>query len=149
MTNGNHDGDPWWWLIGITAAAWLCGLLTGCTSPKHVTVPEYHTEYITKRDTLMTQDTLILRDSVTVYFKGDTVYKEKYALRDRYKYVYKATTDTLIKTDSVRVPYPIEARLTKWQKAKMTIGGWCVVALTAVSLAAAIWFAVRLWRKLH
>ena len=143
------DDNPWWWLIGITAAAWLCGLLAGCTSPQYVAVPEYHTEYITKRDSVLTRDTLIMRDSVVMYLQGDTVYKEKYALRDRLKYVYRASTDTLIKTDSVRVAYPVEAQLSKWQKAKMTIGGWCVVAFATLLAAGAVWLALWVWKKLR
>ena len=143
------DDNPWWWLIGITAAAWLCGLLAGCTSPRYVTVPEYHTEYVTKRDSVLTRDTLIMRDSVVMYLQGDTVYKEKYAVRDRLKYVYKATTDTLIRTDSVRVPYPIEAQLTKWQKTQMAVGKWCLYALSGIALAGLAWLALWLWRKTH
>ena len=145
----NGGSDPWWWLIGITAAAWLCGLLAACTTPQYVAVPEYHTEYITKRDSVLTHDTLITKDSVLVYCKGDTIYKEKYALRDRLKYVYRASTDTLIKTDSVRVAYPVEAQLSKWQKMKMTIGGWCVVALATLLAAGAVWLALLVWKKLR
>ena len=145
----DNNGDPWWWLIGITAAAWLCGLLAACTTPQYVAVPEYHTEYITKRDSVLTHDTLITKDSVLVYCKGDTIYKEKYALRDRLKYVYRASTDTLIKTDSVRVAYPVEAQLSKWQKAKMAIGGGCVVALATLLAAGAVWLALWVWKKLR
>jgi hypothetical protein bacD2_02365 len=30
----------------------------------------------------------------------------------------------VIKTDSVQIPYPVEKALTRWQKAKIELGGW-------------------------
>ena len=72
----------------------------------------------------MVRDSIHVKDSVLVIVKGDTV------TEFRYKYVYrdKAKTDTLYvsRTDTIRVPYPVEAKLTKWQQFKMEAGGYAI-----------------------
>ena len=34
--------------------------------------------------------------------------------------------DTIMQLDSIRVPYPVEKQLTKWQRWKMDMGGWAM-----------------------
>ena len=118
-------------LFNIAIFAWLIAWLTSC-SPRTITVPEYHTEYIVKADTLVKHDSIYHRDSVSFYLQGETICRDRYKYIDRYKYVYKTTTDTLIKTDSIRVPVPMDRQLSKWEQTKMDVGGWCMAALAGV-----------------
>lgn len=41
-----------------------------------------------------------------------------------YRYLTTNRTDTVLKNDSIRVPYPVEKRLSRWQSIKMELGGW-------------------------
>ena len=77
-----------------------------------------------------------------MWMQGDTIYKEKISViyKDRWRDRYLC--DTVIKTDSVRVPYPVEKKLSKWQQIKLDIGEWVIIAL-ALSLIALVVIIVR------
>lgn len=87
---------------------------------QYVPVETVRTEYKT-RDSIRI-DSMYQQDSVYVLVKGDTVYQYKY--KYLYKYQYLNRTDTVIKVDSIQVPYPVEKRLNRWQSIKMEFGGW-------------------------
>lgn len=93
---------------------------TSCRSIKYVPVETVRIEYKT-RDSIRF-DSIYQRDSVFLFVKRDTVYKEKH------KYLYRHltinNTDTVIKTDSIQIPYPVEKELSRWQKIKLELGGW-------------------------
>ena len=100
--------------------------LTGCKTVKFVPVPEYHTLYKTRVDTVQRWDSVYFRDSVFMAAKGETVYLTKTHWRERFRNVYHIKTDTVMQRDSIRVPYPVEKKLTKWQQWKMDMGGWAM-----------------------
>ena len=124
-----HLHIPFWWMVAVMAIVICC---VSCKT-KYVTVPEYHKEYINRTDTFLRSDTLFRLDSVVVRMQGDTTVIEKIRWQNRFVNVYKIKTDTIIKTDSVRVPYPVEKKLSKWQQFKMDYGnvsmGGTVVAI--------------------
>lgn len=133
--------------LGAILLAFLLSFLTSCTTTRTVAIPEYHTEYITRTDTLHRIDSIYKRDSVSVYIRGDTVHKDKYVYLDKYKYIYKASTDTLIKTDSIPVPVPVERQLSKWEQAQMSVGKWAIYALSGIILFTIIYIAVWWYRR--
>lgn len=96
--------------------------LTSCRSIKYVPVETVKTEYKT-RDSIRF-DSIYEHDSIFLVVKGDTVYKEKY--RYKYRYLTINKTDTVMLTDSVQIPYPVEKQLTRWQQMKIELGGWAV-----------------------
>lgn len=100
--------------------------LTGCKTVKFVHVPEYHTLYKTRVDTVQRWDSVYFRDSVYIATKGDTVCLTKTHWRERFRNVYHTKTDTIMQRDSIRVAYPVEKPLTKWQRWKMDLGGWAM-----------------------
>ena len=129
-------------IVGLAVLA-----LSGCRT-KYITVPEYHTEYIVRSDTVASVDSVLLHDSVFVYNVGDTIVVNKVAYRDRVRNVYKTRTDTIVKTDSVRVPYPVEKQLTKAQQRYVTIGKCAIAAFAILAmLAILVWQARRMARK--
>lgn len=93
---------------------------TSCRSIKYVPVETVRIEYKT-RDSIRF-DSIYQRDSVFLLIKGDTVYKERY--KYLYRYLTINNTDTVIKTDSIQIPYPVEKELSRWQKIKLELGGW-------------------------
>lgn len=97
----------------------VIGMLTSCRSVKYVPVPEYHTEYKVKTDSFVKRDSVWVKDSVWLWMKGDTVYKERWCMKYNDRYVYRNKKDTVIQTDSVRVPYPVKRELSRWEKVKL------------------------------
>lgn len=87
---------------------------------QYIPVETVRTEYRV-RDSIR-HDSVYQQDSVYVLVKGDTVYQYRY--KYLYKYQYLNRTDTVIKIDSVQVPYPVEKQLSQWQSIKMELGGW-------------------------
>lgn len=105
-------------IMSVAICAFI-GMLIGCKSVRYVPVPEYHTEYKTKTDSFVKRDSVWVKDSVWLWMQGDTVYKERCHMKYNDRYVYRNKTDTLMKTDSVRVPYPVEKKLGKWEQTKI------------------------------
>jgi len=106
-------------IIGIWVAIVL--LLCSCKT-KYVSVPEYHTEYVSQLRIDTLRDSVYHRDSVFVEVKGDTVFKTKFKMKERVTIRHALRVDTLIKNDSVRVPYPVERALTKKEQFYMSTG---------------------------
>lgn len=109
----------------------ICVLLVlsfiGCRSRiQYVPVESVRTEY---KDRLQ-RDSIYFLDSVYVRDKGDTVFID----RLRYLYKDKLITDTLLVSDTIRVPYPVEKELTRWQQTKMDVGGWAMGVLSGIVL---------------
>ena len=147
------------------AADFLHGLLAclvitlcGCKSQKEVQVErvevpvpivQEHTVESVKIDHV--RDTLIQRDSIFHYVKGDTVLIEKWHYLQGSTNVVRV--DTLIKTDSVEVPVEVvrevvkteqvERPLTWWQRTRMVLGG----ILLAVLGLGAVYGMLRLYGK--
>lgn len=109
----------------LLALLWLLSL-TSCKTVRYVPVPEYHTLYKTRVDTVQRWDSVYFRDSVYMAAKGDMVYLTKTHWRERFRNIYHVKADTVMQRDSVRVPYPVEKSLTKWQRWKMDLGGWAM-----------------------
>lgn len=104
--------------------------LTSCRSIKYVPVETVKTEYKT-RDSIRF-DSIYEHDSIFLFVNGDTVYKEKY--RYKYRYLTINKTDTVMLTDSVQIPYPVEKQLTRWQQMKIELGGWAVGVIIILSI---------------
>lgn len=126
--------DKFWmfWLLGVI----ILGMLTSCKT-KYVSVPEYHNVYVEKHDTLVTRDSIYQKDSVYMWMQGDTIWKEKFSIlyKDRWrdKIVYRDS----IKVDSIRVPYPVEKKLSRLERLRM-FGGDCGLTIAVLAIIIAI-----------
>lgn len=109
---------------------------TGCKTKEYIKVPSVRTEYVYRTDTFAKLDSIYVKDSVYVFQKGDTVFHNKVVYRDQYHNIYKAKTDTIIKTDSVAVPYPIERQLTKNEQRLMSLGRSYIAFLLILAVCA-------------
>lgn len=144
----------------LTAIAVLCMimLLSGCKMTRYVPVERMRTEYKdrvvavhdTVRDSVLVLNDVYRHDSVSVLSRDDTVYVERWhtllqsiQLRNRAERS-KAAHDTLYvtRTDSVRVPVPVERKLTKWERVKMDFG---TVAMVIAALAIIAGLGVLAW----
>ena len=97
-------------------------LLTGCKTVKYYPLETVRidTVYVNQQRV----DSILVKDSIHITEKGDTVTE----FRLKYIYKYKDRTDTLYlsKVDTVSIPYPVEKQLTKWQTVKVNYGGWAI-----------------------
>ena len=121
-------------------------LLQGCKT-KFVSVPEYHNVYVNKHDTLTKHDSIYQKEFVDRFIKGDTVFLTKIKVDYRYKNLYRTIYKDSVKTDSVRVPYPVERKLNKWESLKMEVGGWAIGVLSVVVLGVIGYIIMLLVRK--
>jgi len=121
--------------LTILVAVLLCALFSGCTTTKYVTVPEYHTD--TLRVVKVQHDSLVLKDSVYIHDKGDTVLIERWhtQYRDRWR------TDTVYQSKRDSIPYPVEvvkevpAQLTWWQQTRLHLANivlWLLALLAVI-----------------
>ena len=123
----------------------LC--LTGCKTVKFVPVPEYHTLYKTRVDTVQRWDsvrdiqwmTVKEVDSTQLAALGIQIKGLKNALLlERNKLLQKISNekthkvDTIMQRDSIPVPYPVEKQLTKWERWKIDLGGWAMGVLAVL-----------------
>ena len=115
--NGGCLGQVLWLAVAVA----VCFLMGGCKT-KYVTVPEYHNVYVEKHDTLIARDSIYEKDSIYIVKNGDTVtaYRDRIYYRDRWrdKIVYRDS----IKTDSVRVAYPVVTNKVGWKDKIAYIG---------------------------
>lgn len=126
----------------LLALLWLLSL-AGCKTVRYIPVPEYHTLYKTRVDTVQRWDSVYFRDSVFIAAKGDTVYLTKTHWRERFRNIYHVKADTVMQRDSVRVPYPVEKSLTKWQRWKMDLGGWAMGVAAGMIIVVVILAVLR------
>ena len=114
---------------GITIIL-LASAIWSCRSVKYVPVETVKTDsvYVNK----VQRDSIRLQDSIFVFVKGDTVRIEKY----KYLYRDRVVVDTVYKVqcDTIRVPYPVEKPLTRWQKWKLDLGGFAMAAIAIAVL---------------
>lgn len=155
--NGHKDpevrAEKWLIAIGMfILIVSLLGIFCGCrTVTRTVEVP-VQVERVTQRvDTLrlLTHhiDTVLTKDSVFVWQRGDTVTKEV----TRWRYQVKMLTDTCwrAKTDSVYIERPVTVReevekpLTFWQQTKQNLGGWAIALSSILILGFGTWFALK------
>ena len=116
-------------------------LLSSC-SPKVIYVPEYHTEYITKTDSVVKVDSVHVKDSVIIKQAGDTIEIDRWHTEYKDRWRERVVIDSIIKVDSVSVPYPVEKKLSKWQQAKVDWGGWAML-FVVVLIFLFLFFALR------
>lgn len=119
-----YKGCFWSFVMFIVMIAII--LLNSC-SPKVIYVPEYHTEVVTRTDSVVKIDSVHVKDSVIIKQAGDTIEIDRWHTEYKDRWRERVVVDSFIKVDSVSVPYPVEKKLSKWQQAKVDWGGWAML----------------------
>ena len=131
-----------WMLIILLAGFVLIGL-GACRSVRYIPVESVrHDSVVT---ILHHRDSIYQHDSVYIKEKADTVLIERWHTRWR----DRVSHDTLYisKTDTIRVPVPVERKLTKAERTYITIGKWSVGAVAGLFLAVICFiFFRRRWK---
>ena len=88
------------------------------------------------------------RDSVRVEVRERTVRLRDTVWMEKYKYLYrdKVVRDTVsvVKRDTVRVPYPVEKELTRWERFRLDVGGYAIFTVITVVLIVVGWLIYKL-----
>lgn len=137
--------------------AFAAYIFTAC-SPKYIPVPEYHYEHHHTSDTIIEKDS-ILSEQKTVIREADSTMLAELGIRlkegERAILILRkelervmnqkknVVHDTVVQRDSIRVPYPIEKQLSRWESLKLEAGGYLFVLLAIV----AVWLIVVWLRK--
>lgn len=128
---------------GLIFSVLLVCLCVGCKTVSYMPVTQqlHDSVYIDR----WLRDSVYLHDSVFVnhYSKGDTVYVDKVVTKYKYKDRLRHDTVAVVRVDSVRVPYPVEKQLTKWEEFKHGFQ-WFFIG---VVIAAVSWVVVWLMKK--
>ena len=101
-------------------------IMFGCKSVKYIPVETVRTDSVYVDRYL--RDSIYQRDSVFInrWTAGDTVYQDKvvwkYVYRDKVKY----DTVAILRSDTVRVPFPVDRELSKWEQIRLDVGGWAI-----------------------
>ena len=114
-------------LLAILIGLWICWLLSGCSPrvvevEKPVIVENTHTQHHTD----IVRDTLVWRDSIYHYIKGDTVVIERWHHTQQ---VNKWVVTDTIRDTIPRIVTVVEKQVQEvnhiywWQKALMWLGG--------------------------
>jgi hypothetical protein len=119
------------WAIILTLGLILF-FATGCKSVQPVIIEKTKIEY---RDRLRV-DSVYNRDTVEIYGRNDTIFKDVIRWRERFKF----DTVSVVRVDSI--PYPVEViqevnRLTKWQR-------WRLNALNVLAFIIVAYFAIKI-----
>lgn len=114
-------------------------LFVGCKSIEYVPVESVRTEYKDREIVKVQTDTI--NNTRIIWIKGDTVVDIRERIKTRIVEIHDTTE--IVKIDSVRVPYPVEKELTKWQQIKMDFGGMAFGGIVLVLIAFVLWLLVR------
>lgn len=123
----------------------LC--LAGCKTEKVVTeyveVPKV--SIVEKHDTVT--DSVYEHDSIIVFQRGDTVYKEtiRYKYRDKVLKKNSSTTDTITKVQKVPIPYEVqvEKKLSKLEKTEIWLGKALILLLALAGVGGLAYLFIR------
>ena len=126
MNNEEKAYKGCFWSFVIFIVLMMIILFNSC-SPKVIYVPEYHTEVVTRTDSVVKIDSVHVKDSVIIKQAGDTIEIDRWHTEYKDRWRERVVVDSFIKVDSVSVPYPVEKKLSKWQQAKVDWGGWAML----------------------
>ena len=138
----------WWkWLVICSISMLILSMFCRCTTTKYVPVTEYKDRVVLKTDSLLKTDSVYVNDSVSVYIRGDTVFKYKYHTQSKDRYISRNKSDTLIVRDSIPYKVEVNKQLSKTDRAFLNIGKIASVCLLIGILAFLGWIYWKL--KLH
>lgn len=144
------EGQMWLLLIVI---GWMVLWLCGCKGVEYVPMKEVKTVELQQNGMFglngfhrVDESTRVtIHDSVVVVVnqQGEEVRREEWHEKEtdreyREKYeellaMYESLRSE--KTDTVTVPYPVERKMTKWERTKNDWGGWAMLAVVVLSVA--------------
>lgn len=141
-----------WYVLTVVFVALSLLTLMGCKEIQYVPVETVKTEYTHSTDTVHKIDTLTNEKETVIreVNKGDSALLAKYGiqLKDNERMILflqrelerqksqqtESKHDTVIQCDTIRVPYPVERKLSWWQQKKQDLGDFMLILLVLAGL---------------
>lgn len=142
----------------------IVAMFVGCRTPKTIYVPVHSTDSVSEihNDRQRERDSIIIEHN-TIIKEADSALLMEYGIKlkdneraivilqndfmNRIRELESQKADTVIKTEIVHVPYPVEVStgkpMTKWQKFQMSGFWWVAVFLVGYVL----WNTRKMWIK--
>lgn len=129
-------------LLAIAVIAMLA-ILSSCTRTVYEPVETVRIEYRDREVEKLVADTV--HDTRFVWVKGDTVVdiREK----EHVKRIEIHDTCYVEHSDTIRIPYPVERPLSKWEQTKMDFGGMAIGGIAIAVCVAVIWLIKKIRKK--
>lgn len=124
------------WLVVTAFAMLVLSMMCRCTTTKYVPMVQYKEKIVSKTDTLVQNDSVWVHDSVMITQRGDTIFHDRWHYKDRYKYIYKNSADTLVLHDSIPYKVEVEKPPSKLQTMYIDLGKIAVAILVILILVA-------------
>lgn len=129
--------------VTLSVAIVLCFTMTGCTSVRYIPVEsvKHDSIYISRleRDSIHVHDSIYME----VKTKADTVYQTKYVQKVVYRDALRTDTLLVERIDTIRIPVPVERKLTKWEQGRMAMGGINFTLFLAIIIIGLLWLIKR------
>lgn len=103
-------------------------------------------------DSIFKRDSIYIKDSVSTRQIGDTVYSERWHWEYLYNFFSLQNIELQNKEygdfqyisvcDTIRLPYPVEKELTKWEKFQLKYAVWSMGALCLIL----VWLGYKLYK---
>ena len=131
----NLKFNLWKWLVICSISMLILSMFCRCTTTKYVPITEYRDRVVVKTDSLLKTDSVYVHDSISVYIRGDTVFKDKYHIQYKDRYILRNKSDTLIVRDSIPYKVEVSKQLSKTDRAFLNIGKIASVCIFICVLA--------------
>lgn len=105
-------------------------------------------------DSILKRDSIYIKDSVFIRQVGDTVYVDRWHGEYLYNFFTQRNIDLQNKDsgnfqyisvcDTIRIPYPVEKELSKWEKFQLKYAKWSMGALCMIL----VWLGYKLYRRI-
>lgn len=120
------------WMLAVLMVGFILMGLGACRSVRYIPVESVRLDSVVT--ILYQRDSIYQHDSVLVKEKADTMLIERWHTR----WSDRVSHDTLYmsKTDTIRIPVPVERKLTKAERTYIAIGKWSVGAVAGLVFAA-------------
>ena len=125
-------------VLAVLLAAYLL-LFCGCSRTVYIPMETVRTDSI--RITQVQRDSIHVTDSVFITERADTVFREHW--NTVYRETVRSDTAYIERTDTISVPYPIEANLTAWQRTRIRLGETLLTILALGVIAAVLWLVLK------
>lgn len=129
-------------LLGMVIGLLVIFCFCSCTRTVYEPVETVRTEYKDREVEKLVADTV--HDTRLVWIKGDTVVNIRE--KEHVRRVEIHDTCYIERCDTIRVPYPVEKELSKWERTKMDFGGMALGVIIATVCVAVIWL-IKKFRK--
>jgi len=124
-------------------------ILWGCVTKRVETAYKVVEVHDTLRMEVERADSIFVRDSVRIWMKGDTIFRDRWRTeyrdrwRDKVRYVVRERADTIVQT---KVIYQKE-RLTLWERMKTRLTELCCFLVIALLLGFSLYWYLKNGRR--